>query len=59
MNNLFRKNFCRTMKKFRNCIKKRCETSALKSKQELPQNTTEFNQEIQSSTQEVPMNSAI
>merc|ERR1712112_369835 len=32
MNNLFRKNFCRTMKKFRNCIKKRCETSALKSK---------------------------
>ena len=60
MNNLFRKkNFYRIMKKFRNCTKKRCETSALKSNQELPQNTTEFNQKKQSISQKGSMNSAI
>ena len=58
-NNLFRQNFCRSLRKFRNCIKKRCKTSALNTNQELPQNTTEFNQKIQSSTQKGPMNSAI
>merc|ERR1712121_194741 len=58
-NNPFRQNFCRSLRKFRNCIKKRCKTSALNTYQELPQNTTEFNQNIQSSTQKGPMNSAI
>ena len=59
-NNLFRQNFCRSLRKFRNCIKKkRCKTSALNTNQELFQNTTEFNQKIQSSTQKGPMNSAI
>ena len=41
------------------CIKKCCEISALNSNLKLPQNTTEFNQKIQSSTQKGPMNSAI
>merc|ERR1712243_538918 len=58
-NNFFRHNFCRSLRKFRNCIKKRCKTSALNTNQELPQNTTEFNQKIQSRTQKGPMNSAI
>merc|ERR1712033_147437 len=52
-------NFCRSLRKFRNCIKKRCKTSAFITNQDLPQNTTEFNQKIQSSTQKGPMNSAI
>merc|ERR1712243_386158 len=58
-NNPFRQNFCRSLRKFRNCIKKRCKTSAIITNQELPQNTTEFNQKIQSTTQKGPMNSAI
>ena len=40
-------------------LKKRWKTSALNSNQELPQNTNEFNQKIQSSTQKGQMNNAI
>ena len=45
--------------KVQKLYKKRCETSALNTNQELPQYTTIFNQKIQSSTQKGPMNSAI
>ena len=59
MNNLFRKKLMQDNEKVKKLYKKRCETSALNSDQKLPQNTTEFNQKIQSSTQKCPMNSAI
>ena len=57
--NLFRKKVLQYNGKVKKLYKKRWETSALNFNQELPQNTTEFNQKIQSSTQKGPMNSAI
>ena len=50
---LFQKKVLQDNGKVQKLYKKRWETSALNPNQELPQNTTEFNQKIQSSTKKM------